>query len=165
MRFRLVTPLFFAAACAAGAAPDLTSKGFAKVVTPLFEEHCYGCHGDGEHKGDLALDKLPLDFSTPEKLRAWIGVVDKMDSGEMPPKKKPRPAPAQLGMASGWLHAALFAADLRRQQTEGRVVSRRLNRVEFENTVRDLLAVETPLKELLPEENTAFGFDNIGAAL
>ena len=157
--------LLFAAAGTAGAAPDLSSTGFARAVKPLFEEHCYGCHGDGEHKGDFALDKLALDFSTPEKLRAWIGVVDKMDSGEMPPKKKPRPAPAQLAAASGWLHSALFAADLRRQQTEGRVVSRRLNRVEYENTVRDLLAVETPLKELLPEENTAFGFDNIGAAL
>jgi len=165
MRPPVALPLLLAAACTASAAPDLTSGGFAKAVTPLFEDHCYGCHGDGEHKGDLALDKLALDFSTPQKLRAWIGVIDKMDSGEMPPKKKPRPAPAQVAAASGWLHAALYAADLHREQTEGRVVSRRLNRVEYENTVRDLLAVETPLKDLLPDENTAFGFDNIGAAL
>src|SRR6516225_5691088 len=96
MRCRLVAPLFIAFACVASAAPDLTPGGFAKAVTPLFEEHCYGCHGDGEHKGDLALDKLTLDFSTPEKLRTWISVIDKMDTGEMPPKKKPRPAPAQL---------------------------------------------------------------------
>jgi mono/diheme cytochrome c family protein len=167
MRPPVALPLFLAAAYAATAAtpPDLSPTGFAKAVTPLFEDHCYNCHGEGEHKGDLALDKLALDFSTPEKLRTWISVIDKMESGEMPPKKKPRPAPAQLSAASGWLHAALYAADFHRQQTEGRVVSRRLNRVEYENTVRDLLAVETPLKELLPDENTAFGFDNIGAAL
>jgi hypothetical protein len=165
MRLRFVLPIFLAVAGSALSAPDLTPGGFAKAVKPLFEEHCYGCHGDGEHKGDLALDKLALDFSTPERLRTWISVIDKMDAGEMPPKKKPRPAPAPLAAASGWLHAALYAADLHRQQTDGRVVSRRLNRVEYENTVRDLLAVETSLKELLPDENTAFGFDNIGAAL
>jgi len=165
MRPPVVLSFLLAAVCTAGAAPDLTSAGFAKAVTPLFDDHCYSCHGDDEHKGDLALDKLALDFSTPERLRTWISVLDKMDAGEMPPKKKPRPAPAQLAAASSWLHAALFAADYRRQQTEGRVVSRRLNRVEYENTVRDLLGVETPLKELLPDENTAFGFDNIGAAL
>ncbi len=154
-----------AAAAAAPTAPDLTPAGFARAVRPLFDEHCYDCHGDGEHKGDLALDKLPLDFSSPEKLRAWVGVLDKMESGEMPPKKKPRPAPAQLAAAGGWLRTALLAADTRRQQTEGRVVARRLNRAEYENTVRDLLAVETPLKEMLPEDNSTHGFDNIGAAL
>lgn len=147
------------------AAPDLSPAGFAKAVVPLFDEHCYDCHGDGEHKGDLALDKLPLDFSSPEKLRAWVGVLDKMESGEMPPKKEPRPAPAQLAAAGSWLRTALLAADGKRQQTEGRVVARRLNRAEYENSVRDLLAIETSLKELLPEDNSAHGFDNIGAAL
>jgi hypothetical protein len=165
MRLRFVFPLIFTVTSAFGAAPDLTSAGFAKAVTPLFDESCYSCHGDGEHKGDFALDKLALDFSTPEKLRSWIKVLDKMDSGEMPPKKKARPAPAQLAAASNWLHTALFAVDIHRQQTEGRVVSRRLNRVEYENTVHELLGVETPLKELLPDDNSAFGFDNVGAAL
>jgi len=165
MHFRSVFPLFLATAGAFAAGPDLTPAGFAKKVTPLFENHCYSCHGDGEHKGDFALDKLPLDFSTPDKLRTWIRVLDKMDSGEMPPKKKPRPDPAQLAAASGWLHGALFAADFQREQTEGRVVKRRLNRTEYENTVRELLGVETSLKELLPEDNSAFGFDNVGSAL
>ncbi len=164
MRLRIAL-LLFSAVPLAQAAPDLTADGFGKAVTPFFEEYCYSCHGEGEHKGSLSLDKLTLDFSTAEKMRVWVNVLDKIDSGEMPPKKKPRPAPTRLAAASGWLRAALFAADMHRQQSEGRVVSRRLNRVEYENTVRDLLAVETPLKELLPDENTAFGFDNIGAAL
>ena len=168
MRLRLVFPLLCTAASAFAAiatGPDLSQTGFAKAVTPLFEDSCYDCHGDGEHKGDFALDKLAVDFSSPEKLRTWVGVLDKMDSGEMPPKKKPRPNPVQLAAASGWLHAALYAADYRREQTEGRVVERRLNRSEYENTVRELLGVETPLKELLPDDNSAFGFDNVGSAL
>src|SRR4051794_38206489 len=115
MRPPAALPIFLALACTAGAAttPDLTPAGFAKAVTPLFEDHCYSCHGEGEHKGDLALDKLALDFSKPEKLRTWLSVIDKMDSGEMPPKKKARPAQAQLTAASSWLHAALYAADFR----------------------------------------------------
>jgi mono/diheme cytochrome c family protein len=165
MRRLFLPSLLAASASAIYAAPDLSPAGFVKTVRPLFDDHCYDCHGDGEHKGDLALDKLPLDFSTPEKLRAWIGVLDKMESGEMPPKKKPRPAPAQLAAANDWLRAALFVADSQRQRTEGRVVARRLNRAEYENTIRDLLAIETPLKEILPEDNSAHGFDNIGAAL
>ena len=74
MRPPVALPILLVAACTATAAtaPDLTAKGFAKAVTPLFEDHCYSCHGEGEHKGDLALDKLALDFSTPEKLRTWI---------------------------------------------------------------------------------------------
>src|SRR4051812_44699156 len=131
----------------------------------MLEEHCYGCHADGEHKGDFSFDKLPLDFSTPDKLAAWVKVFDQIDSGEMPPKKKPRLPAAPKTAILEWLRTALKAVDLNRQQTVGRVVVRRLNRSEYENTIRDLLAIETPLKEMLPEDNSAHGFDNIGAAL
>jgi hypothetical protein len=165
MRLPFVFLLLAAVLSARGAAPDLSPAGFKAAVQPLLEDHCYSCHGEGEHKGDLVLDELAPDFSTLEKLRTWVGVLDKMDSGEMPPKKKARPEHAQLAAASGWLHAALLAADSRRVLSEGRVVSRRLNRVEYENSVHDLLAIGTPLKELLPDDNSAFGFDNIGSAL
>jgi len=165
MRRLFLPPLLAATAATAAAAPNLTPAGFARAVTPLFEEHCFGCHGDGEHKGDFALDKLTLDFSSAEKLAAWVKVFDQIESGEMPPKKKARPAPALKAATLDWLGAALLAADTKRQQTEGRVVTRRLNRTEYENTIRDLLAIETPLKEILPEDNSAHGFDNIGAAL
>ena len=83
MRFRSVFPLLLATATACGAGPDLTPAGFAKAVAPLFEDSCYSCHGDGEHKGGFALDKLSPDFSTREKLNTWVGILDKMDSGEI----------------------------------------------------------------------------------
>src|SRR5436190_13107485 len=135
MRRLFLPSLFIATAATAAAVPDLTPTGFARTVKPLFEEHCYGCHGDGEHKGDFTLDKLPLDFSSPDKLAAWIKVFDQMETGEMPPKKKPRLPPAPRPAALEWLRTALSAADLSRQQTLGRVVERRLNRTEYENTV------------------------------
>jgi mono/diheme cytochrome c family protein len=165
MRRLFLPSIYLAAAATALAAPDLTPAGFIKTVRPLFDDHCYDCHGDGEHKGDFALDKLTLDFSSPDKLAAWVKVFDQIETGEMPPKKKARPAAAAKAAALDWLRTALTAVDSRRQQTEGRVVARRLNRTEYENTIRDLLAIETPLKEILPEDNSAHGFDNIGAAL
>ena len=162
---RQVLPTLAALTASALAAPDLSPAGFIKSVRPFFDDHCYDCHGDGEKKGDFALDTLALDFSAPAKMRAWVNVFDQIDSGEMPPKKKPRPEAAAKAAALTWLRAALTAADTQRQQTEGRVVARRLNRTEYENTVRDLLAIETQLKEILPEDSSAHGFDNIGAAL
>src|SRR5687767_12178366 len=149
-------PLFLSfflslALTAAGRAIEAAPAGFGKDVAPFFDVHCYDCHGDGEHKGGLALDKLPVDFSSAETMSTWVKVLDQMESGEMPPKKEARPASAALKAAATWLRTNLLAADRRRQQTEGRVVARRLNRAEYENTVRDLLAIETPLKGFLPE--------------
>jgi hypothetical protein len=165
MRRLFLPSLFAATSAAAVAAPDLTSAGFARTVKPMLEEHCYGCHADGEKKGDFSFDALPLDFSSPDKLAAWVKVFDQIDLGDMPPKKKPRLPEAPKKASLDWLRTALSAVDLNRQQTAGRVVVRRLNRTEYENTIRDLLAIETPLKEMLPEDNSAHGFDNIGAAL
>ena len=83
----------------------------------------------------------------------------------MPPKGEPRPKPAQRKEVLATLRSGLLAADRARQKREGRTVLRRLNRYEYENTIRDLLAIDVDLKELLPEDTSAHGFDNIGEAL
>lgn len=147
------------------AAADRAPESFAKTVAPFLEDHCYDCHGEGEKKGGLALDQLPVDFSSPENLRTWVNVLDRVQNGEMPPKKEPRPPAGKLTAATDWLRTALLAADARRQQSEGRVVARRLNRTEYENTLHDLLGIDTRLRDFLPEDNAAYGFDNIGSAL
>ena len=82
----------------------------------------------------------------------------------MPPKEKPRPATNEVATLTDWIKTKVAAADAKRA-AEGRVVLHRLNRVEYENTVRDLLGIEVNLKEQLPQDGSAFGFDNIGDAL
>lgn len=92
-------------------------------------------------------------------------MLEHLKAGTMPPKAKPRPPKQEVQALSDWIDARVAAADMARRTAEGRGVLRRLNRVEYENTVRDLLDVKLDLKERLPLDSSAGGFDNVGAAL
>ncbi|GDY20053.1 hypothetical protein LBMAG56_13980 [Verrucomicrobiota bacterium] len=135
-----------------------------RETAAFFQEHCLRCHGEKKAKRDLRLDKLDADFSKAATSARWREILERVRSGEMPPKDEPRPDPAQAQAFLRRLDARLAEAAARRR-AEGRVVLRRLNRTEYENTVRDLLGVATPLKALLPFDSSADGFDNIGEAL
>ena len=145
--------------CAAvpGQADDTRSR-----VRPFLERHCFDCHGEDVQKGKLRLDTLSASFSSSD---AWEKVLKKLSAGEMPPKKKPRPPAADLKAVMAWIENGLDAAETARRKADGRVVLRRLNRTEYQNTIRDLLDVDLDLKERLPEDSAAHGFDNVGEAL
>src|SRR6185503_7775214 len=130
-------------------------------VDAFFDRHCYACHDQTEKKGGLNLETLERNPTDPETLRRWVRVFDRVETGEMPPKKKPRPADAELATFLTALRDPLIASD--RAQRE--VVHRRLNRSEYENTVRDLFKVRAEVAKMLPEDGKAHGFDNIGEAL
>jgi hypothetical protein len=152
---------------AAGAvAPAPKGAGpFDTVIKPLLEERCFDCHDEQTHKAGLRLDNLQPDFRDQKTSDIWVNVFDKMVSGAMPPKKKERiPAP-QLQVATKLIGDALQYTSLERQQKQGRVVVRRLNGTEYENTLRDLLGTKVALKELLPDDNTVAGFDNVSSGL
>jgi mono/diheme cytochrome c family protein len=147
-----------------------SSGGEASVALPaatasFLDQYCLDCHGEGAKKARVRLDRLPLKLTDPQNLAAWIKVLDKLDTGEMPPKDEEQPPRADVQETLAWLRPQLHAADLARQHAEGRVIKRRLNRVEYEETLHDLLAIEKPLRQLLPEDGAAAGFDNVGAAL
>ena len=112
----------------------------------------------------MRLDQLETDFSKPSVFARWREVLSRTQSGEMPPKKEPRPAPAATDTFVKQLNARLDAASAL-HRAAGRTVLRRLNRVEYENTVNDLFGVSVMVKEMLPEDAVAQGFDNVGAAL
>ncbi len=141
------------------------NQSFASKVKPLIENHCVSCHGPDVQKANLRLDTLQPEMTDERTAALWIGVHDKLKSGAMPPKNRERPEKAELEAAIGWLNTELHDSSFSRQQKNGRVVVRRLNGTEYENTVRDLLGTTIPLKELLPEDNSVAGFDNVGAAL
>lgn len=126
--------------------------------------HCEECHTGEKPKGDWRLDQLTLNFADKTAADRWHKVLEQLQSGEMPPKKKARPPEAEAKAVVAWISGQFQQATAARR-AEGRVVLRRLNRVEYENTVRDLLGVQTPLKDLLPLDGSADGFDNIGEAL
>ena len=143
-------------------APDNASLN--SIARPFLKEHCLRCHGPDVARGDLRLDQLDGDLSLPTTFERWREIVARVQAGEMPPKGEPRPQPAQVADVVKRLSARLDEVAAK-QRAEGRVVLRRLNRVEYENTVRDLFDVNVPVKEMLPEDAVAQGFDNVGAAL
>jgi hypothetical protein len=140
-------------------------RDYQRALKPFLAKHCTECHDAETTKGGLRLDELAFNPADKTNFAAWEKVFDKVTRDEMPPKKKARPAQSELKPAMDWLRGSLHQASAARQASEGRVVYRRLNRAEYENSLHDLLAIETPLKDLLPDDNAAHGFDNIGAAL
>jgi len=141
------------------------SASFEARVKPLIDNHCVDCHGPDLQKANLRLDSLQPDLRDERAMAIWTTVYDKLVAGEIPPKKRDRPPQDQLQAATLWLHRQLHAASLERQQKKGRVVVRRLNGTEYENTIGDLLGTRVNLKEMLPEDSSTAGFDNISTAL
>lgn len=165
MLFPRSSALIIVLAAAACAAAQDSTASFNSKVKPLLEAHCVECHGEDTQKAGLRLDTLSPDFADEKTSATWTHVFDKMIAGEMPPKKRERPPQQDLGAATTFLHSKLHEVSLDRQRKEGRVVIRRLNGTEYENTLRDLLGTNVTLKEMLPEDSTTAGFDNVSSGL
>ena len=131
----------------------------------FLETHCVSCHSGDKPKGDLRLELTAQDFADPAIEKHWAEALDKVDTGEMPPAKKPRPSADEIRNFAQWVRGGIQAAAVRRRAEQGRGVIRRLNRAEYQNTIRDLLGIEIDLNEGLPLDSSAEGFDNVGSAL
>lgn len=144
---------------AASAAPD-----FKKEIEPILSQYCYDCHADGVAKGDFAMD----DYKTLEEHLAdmplWLRVWDNSRSQLMPPSNKKQPSDEQRRLLAEWIEQKVFKLD-RDNPDPGRVTIRRLNRQEYENTVKDLLGVDFDAEDALPPDDTGYGFDTIGDVL
>jgi hypothetical protein len=132
----------------------------------FLEKHCAECHDAETKKGGLDLAALKQDFAKADDFARWVKIYDRVTTGEMPPKKKPRPSAEELKALTAWLKPALLGAERARLDAQGRTALRRLTRAEYENTVRDLLDLAgIPLQNGLPADGTALGFDKNSDAL
>lgn len=145
-------PLFFLSQPVFGAIPALQ---------PFLNEHCTDCHDGEVKKGDLDLTTLSTEAGDSAALKKWVRVFDRVAAGEMPPAKKKQPSAEAVQDFMGALGADL----VRKSDDEKGTVLRRLNRQEYQNTLRDLLGVPVNVIDTLPEDGRAQGFDNIGEAL
>ncbi len=131
--------------------PDPTGQFFAK--------HCLACHGEQVAKADLRLDRLSRDFADPKAVEIWSKVWQRLHDGEMPPEDQPRPDAAESAAVLRWV------ADQTRVVTKRNGI-RRLTRIEFENTLRDLFDLPAlDVQEMLPPDGVSQGFDKVGDAL
>jgi hypothetical protein len=134
--------------------------------TAFFEAHCTSCHNANDRKGGLDLTALPAEPENPDHFARWAKVHDRIEYGEMPPGKRRRPPAAETAAALAALRGMLAKAEQARLGGQGRTGLRRLTRVEYENTVRDLLDLPgITLQGELPADGTAHGFDNNSDAL
>ncbi len=137
----------------------------ASAQSPFFENHCHSCHDASSKRGGLDLTAVKLDASTPESFARWVKIHDRIESGEMPPKNKQRPKADEKTAALKTLQDLLVKAEATRAG-EGRTRLRRLTRVEYENTMRDLFDMPGLLLQgELPADGSAHGFDNNSDAL
>ena len=139
-------------------------KAVGDPAKSFFARHCQACHTGPKVRGDFRLNNLSLDFNDRANRERWLNVLEQVKSGTMPPKEKPRPPASEVTALSDWINVRVKDAAAK-NAGQGRVVLRRLNRTEYENTVRDLLAVDLDLKELLAPDPLTNGFDNRAEAL
>ncbi|HET7133660.1 MAG TPA: DUF1587 domain-containing protein, partial [Gammaproteobacteria bacterium] len=157
--------LVFAAGCISVAAhaeaPPSAAQGFLK-------DTCFKCHSEGAETAiavfsGFYLDRLDVDHiaKDPEQ---WEKVVRKLRTGMMPPSSEPRPDPVASEQFVAYLETELdrLAA---REPNPGRPALHRLNRTEYQNAIRDLLALDIDAKELLPGDDASAGFDNVAGSL
>lgn len=142
----------------------LLSVAMAKAAEPraFLEKHCFQCHDQETKKGGLDLTKLGTERSNPAK---WTQIHDAVAAGEMPPaKRKERPSADEASAFLQELDATLTKLSAEARPT--RIPLRRLTRVEFENTLQDLLALpHLDIQGLLPSDGRVAGYDKIAGGL
>jgi hypothetical protein len=145
-----------------GAAPSPAPAAHTRVaptynedVAPLLERYCLDCHGSG----GVILDagRVPGVDDRP----TWLRVAEALRAGGMPPEGEPRPGPEELETINAWLDVAVFADE----PANVKPALRRLNRAEYNNTIRDLTGLDLRPADDFPSDDVGYGFDNIGEVL
>ncbi|MFZ9460656.1 MAG: DUF1592 domain-containing protein [Opitutales bacterium] len=162
VRPTLTFAVFGAVVCASTA----SAQDFKKDVVPFLDKYCYECHDAELAKGHLNLEGFKDDSRFFRDQRIWREVVNQVASGEMPPaKKKTRPSSAEIEALQTSVHKLLAAAIAKAKTDPGDVTIRRLNRAEFNHTIRDLCFLDENFSADFPADDTGYGFDNIGDVL
>jgi mono/diheme cytochrome c family protein len=138
---------------------------FAGEAVPFVKKHCVECHGAKEPKADLSLAG-DLDVKALVTRRGvWENVIDMVETGQMPPKEVAKPDPVEVDKFVTLVKTIFDDSDRHAKPDPGRVTVRRLNRVEYNNTIHDLVGVDFNPAEDFPSDDIGHGFDNIGDVL
>ncbi len=142
--------------------PDL--PGFKSRIEPFLSRYCVDCHDDSIQKGDVRLDNIDGDLIAGKSVSLWEDALRRLETGEMPPKKKKtQPTPAERDAVVRWVRHELKKHVTAQLGVPGRVVVRRLSRNEYRNTMRDLLGLPYDIGRDLPPDTTYHGFDHVAA--
>ena len=134
-------------------------------MKPVLSQTCALCHNDKLSSGGLNVKLLMSPDSVATYRDGWETILEKLRSGEMPPKGIPRPPEAQMQALIHYVEGEFDRADRNIKPDPGHVTARRLNRSEYSNTIRDLLAVDFRAEKDFPTDDSGYGFDNIADVL
>jgi hypothetical protein len=143
--------------------PAQPKNNFAAEIQPLLSKYCYDCHGE-KKKGDLDLRLYADEKSARQQRAVFEKVMRNLSAHEMPPENKPQPTSAERDRITTWVNETFFPCDCDHPDP-GRVTLRRLNRAEYNNTIRDLVGVSFRPADDFPADDSGYGFDNIGDVL
>lgn len=133
------------------------------AIAKFFANHCSKCHSKAAKESEFRIDEtLFPSFEDPALRERWSEIVNALNSHEMPPESEPQPAVADVAQVVDWITDGIVAAELKLR--ENQVVMRRLNRVEYRNSIKELTGIDFDISNF-PQDPPAGGFDNIGSAL
>ncbi len=144
--------------------PATEARPAVSAERALLDRYCVTCHNERLRTADLTLDTLDVT-NVAADAAAWEKVVRKLRAGAMPPRPRPRPDPATYDGFASWLETELDRAAAANPDPGRTETFHRLNRAEYHNVIRDLLALDTDVAELLPADDGSYGFDNIAGVL
>ncbi len=148
-------------------AADGSATNYESDVRPILEKHCFSCHGSDKQKNDIRFDTLSADLlNDSAAAETWHDTLDVLNFDEMPPEDEPRLSDEERRTLIAWINEEIEVVVKVMKSTGGRPVVRRLNRLEYQNTMTDLLGIETSYTTTLPPEGLSEdGFKNNGATL
>tara|TARA_R110002072_G_scaffold238769_2_gene396327 strand:+ start:233373 stop:236159 length:2787 start_codon:yes stop_codon:yes gene_type:complete len=140
---------------------------FREKLQPFVKQYCADCHNTDDPEAGIDFDVFPTEASmlTGKGRKSWEKILGMLEIGAMPPADMEQPPEELRNELTAWLEDKLFNLDCELIDDPGRVTVRRLNRVEYRNTIRDLLAVDFDPTQNFPSDDVGYGFDNIGDVL
>ncbi len=143
---------------------DPDAGAFVRQVRPLMQKYCNECHEGPEAKADIDLSRYRSAADAIRDVDTWELVYDMVEAQRMPPAKSPQPTREEARVILEWIERYVFGVECG-EPRPGRVTVRRLNRVEYNNTIRDLLYIDVDFTDRLPADEVGYGFDNIADVL
>ena len=144
-------------------APDPLS--FDRSISPLLSQYCYRCHGEQKTKGDVNLQRDENPLMIADHRKTWATVLKMLRAGEMPPEKAKQPSAPERERLIAFVDHTINAIDCAQLKEPGRPAFHRLNKVEYDNSVRALTGLDlTPARSFAPD-GSSYGFDTISDAL
>jgi hypothetical protein len=153
----------------AAPASAVVKMNFAQTIAPILNDYCVECHGGSKPKAGFSLefkDERAVQESLLRDRSQWELISGRLRKQEMPPADEPQPTAAEKNLLLAWVERDVLAVDCGGQGDPGHVTLRRLNKAEYDNTIRDLFGIDhfTPADDF-PADDAGYGFDTNGDTL